>query len=42
MYIIMGLVLLNFYLGSHGPLTVAIVHLYNWWLGVLGADIRFG
>jgi Zn-dependent protease len=41
MYIIVGLVLLNFYMGAHGPLTWAIDHLYNWWLGLLGADIRF-
>jgi Zn-dependent protease len=41
MYIILGLVLFNFYLGAHGPLTWAIDHLYNWWLGVLGANVRF-
>ena len=35
MAIIMGLVLLNFYLGAHGPITVAFDHLYNWWAGVL-------
>jgi len=43
-YILLGLVLLNFYVSIHGngPLTWAIYHLYNWWLGVLGADVRFG
>jgi Zn-dependent protease len=42
MYIIMGLVVLNFYIGhGNGPLTWAIYHLYNWWLGVLGAGVRF-
>jgi Zn-dependent protease len=40
MPIILGLVILNFYLNP-GPLTWAIDHLYNWWLGVLGADVRF-
>jgi Zn-dependent protease len=35
MMIIMGLVLLNFWLGAHGPITVAFEHLYNWWAGVL-------
>jgi hypothetical protein len=25
-----------------GPLTWLIYHLYNWWLGVLHANIRFG
>jgi Zn-dependent protease len=35
MPIIMGLVLLNVYLGAHGPITVAFNHLYNWWAGVL-------
>jgi Zn-dependent protease len=38
MYIILGLVLLNLYLGSHGPITWAFDHLYNWWLNVLGVD----
>jgi Zn-dependent protease len=44
MLIIVGLVLLNFYIGrnGNGPLTWAIDHLYNWWLGVLGANVRFG
>jgi Zn-dependent protease len=44
MLIIMGIVVLNFYLGrnGNGPLTWAIDHLYNWWLGVLGANVRFG
>jgi Zn-dependent protease len=31
MAIVMGLVLLNFYLGSHGPITVAFAHVDNWW-----------
>jgi hypothetical protein len=31
----MGLVLLNFYLNGHGPITIAFQHLYNWWAGVL-------
>ncbi len=35
MTIVMAVVVLNFYLGSHGPLTVAFQHLYNWWAGVL-------
>jgi Zn-dependent protease len=43
MLIILGLVLVNFYIGrnGNGPLTWAIFHLYNWWLGVVGATIRF-
>jgi Zn-dependent protease len=43
MLIILGLVVLNFYVGRNGtgPLTWAIDHLYNWWLGVLGANVRF-
>jgi Zn-dependent protease len=43
MLIIVGLVVLNFYIGrnGNGPLTWAIDHLYNWWLGVLGANVRF-
>jgi Zn-dependent protease len=35
MFILMGLVLLNFLLNP-GPLTVAFQHLQNWWAGVLG------
>ena len=35
MPIIMGLVILNVYLGAHGPITEAFSHLYNWWAGVL-------
>ena len=44
MLIVMGLVVINFYLSGHGqgPLTWLIYHLYDWWLGVLKADIRFG
>ncbi len=34
MMIIVGLVLLNFYLHP-GPITIAFDHLYNWWRGVL-------
>jgi Zn-dependent protease len=43
MLIVLGIVLLNFYISRNGtgPLTWAIDHLYNWWLGVLGADVRF-
>jgi Zn-dependent protease len=40
MAIIIGLVLLNAYLHP-GPITWLLVHLYNAWLGVLGAPIRF-
>jgi len=36
MPIIMGLVLLNFLMGVHGPITVLFNHLYSWWAGVLG------
>jgi Zn-dependent protease len=42
--IVVGLVVLNFYLsgnGHVGPLTWLILHLYDWWLGVLHAGIRF-
>ncbi len=42
MPLILGLVLLNFWLTPHGPLTWAYLHVYNWWLGLLGTDIRFG
>ena len=35
MPIIMGLVVLNFYLGAHGPITEAFTHLYSWWEGIL-------
>jgi Zn-dependent protease len=44
-FIVVGLVIINFYLsgnGHLGPLTWLILHLYNWWLGVLHAAIRFG
>jgi Zn-dependent protease len=43
MLIVLGIVVLNYYIGRNGtgPLTWAIDHLYNWWLGVLGADVRF-
>jgi len=36
MPILLGLVLLNFFLYPHGPLTWLFDHLYNWWAGVLG------
>jgi Zn-dependent protease len=42
--IVVVLVLLNIYLSSNGhigPLTSLMYHLYNWWLGVLHANIRF-
>jgi len=44
-FIDVGLVIINIYLsgnGHLGPLTWLILHLYNWWLGVLHAAIRFG
>jgi Zn-dependent protease len=44
-FIVVGLVIINVYLsgnGHLGPLTWLILHLYNWWLGVLHAAIRFG
>jgi Zn-dependent protease len=41
MPIILGLVLLNFYMHP-GPLTWLLDHLYNWWAGVLGLPIVFG
>lgn len=36
MPILLGLVLLNFFLYPHGPLTWLFDHLYNWWASVLG------
>jgi Zn-dependent protease len=36
MPILIGLVLLNFILNPHGPLTWAFNHLYSWWESVLG------
>ncbi len=36
MPILLGLVLLNFFLYPHGPLTWLFDRLYNWWEGVLG------
>jgi Zn-dependent protease len=38
MYILMGLVLLNFFFNP-GPLTILFQHLYNWWAGVLGVSL---
>jgi Zn-dependent protease len=42
MPILLGLVLLNFFLYPHGPLTWLFNHLYNWWAGVLHLPIQFG
>ena len=36
MPILLGLVLLNFFLYPHGPLTWLFDRLYNWWDSVLG------
>ncbi len=36
MPILLGLVMLNFFLYPHGPLTWLFDRLYNWWAGVLG------
>jgi Zn-dependent protease len=36
MPVLLGLVLLNFFLYPHGPLTYLYDHLYSWWEGVLG------
>jgi Zn-dependent protease len=36
MPILLGLVLLNFFLYPHGPLTWLFDRLYSWWAGVLG------
>jgi Zn-dependent protease len=36
MPVLIGLVLLNFLLYPHGPLTWLYDHLYSWWAGVLG------
>ncbi len=36
MPILLGLVLLNFFLYPHGPLTWLFDRLYSWWSGVLG------
>ena len=36
MPILLGLVLLNFFLYPHGPLTWLFDHLYSWWASVLG------
>jgi Zn-dependent protease len=40
MPIIMGLVLLNVYFRP-GPITWLLVHLYNWWSGVIGSPLRY-
>ena len=40
MPILMGLVLLNFFLYPHGPITWLFDHLYNWWAGVLASEPR--
>jgi Zn-dependent protease len=39
MPIILGLVLLNYLMGVHGPITVLFDHLYVWWAGVLGLTV---
>ena len=36
MPILLGLVMLNFFLYPHGPLTWLFNRLYSWWEGVLG------
>jgi len=36
MPILLGLVVLNFFLYPHSPLTWLFDHLYNWWASVLG------
>jgi Zn-dependent protease len=36
MPVLLGLVLLNFFLYPHGPLTWLFDRLYSWWAGVLG------
>ena len=36
MPVLLGLVMLNFFLYPHGPLTWLFDRLYNWWAGVLG------
>jgi Zn-dependent protease len=36
MPILLGLVMLNFFLYPHGPITWLFDHLYSWWAGVLG------
>jgi Zn-dependent protease len=35
MAIIMGIVLLNFWLQSHGPITILFAHVENWWNSLL-------
>ena len=39
MPLLLGLVLLNFFLYPHGPLTYLYDHLYSWWAGVLGVSV---
>jgi Zn-dependent protease len=39
MPVLLGLVLLNFFLYPHGPLTYLYDHLYSWWAGVLGVGV---
>jgi Zn-dependent protease len=39
MPVLLGLVLLNFFLYPHGPLTYLYDHLYSWWAGVLGVSV---
>ena len=33
---LLGLVLLNFFLYPHGPITWLFDRLFNWWVSVLG------
>ena len=42
MPIILGLVMFNFFLYPHGPLTWLFDQLYNWWASVLGIDSAGG
>ncbi len=39
MPILLGLVVLNFFLYPHGPITWLFDRLYNWWTGVLGINL---
>ena len=39
MPILMGLVLLNFFLYPHGPITWLFDRLFSWWTGVLGISL---
>ena len=39
MPILLGLVLLNFFLYPHGPITWLFDQLFNWWANVLGIHL---